>query len=116
STVSILSATFFLIPFLKTFASLLAIISLDGVLTAAILSMTYSRVIESAVDAERVGLALGLNNFLQKVIAFGSPALFILIGVTYGYGISWVFFGAAGIVCLLAYPLERLAAQESAPS
>ena len=116
STASILSATFFLIPFLKTFASLLAIISMDGVLTAAILSMTYSRVIESAAGTEKIGLALGLNNFLQKVIAFGSPALFILIGVNYGYGISWVFFGVAGLACLLAYPLERLATPGSATS
>ena len=114
STVSLLSATFFLIPLLKTFASLLVIVSLDGVLTAAILSMTYSRVIESAAGTEKIGLALGLNNFLQKVIAFGSPALFILIGVNYGYGISWVFFGVAGLACLLAYPLERLATPSSA--
>ena len=85
-------------------------------LTAAILSMTYSRVIESAAGTEKIGLALGLNNFLQKVIAFGSPALFILIGVNYGYGISWVFFGVAGLACLLAYPLERLATPGSATS
>ena len=114
STVSLLSATFFLIPLLKTFASLLVIVSLDGVLTAAILSMTYSRVIESAAGTEKIGLALGLNNFLQKVIAFGSPALFILIGVNYGYGISWIFFGVAGLACLLAYPLERLGTPSSA--
>jgi MFS family permease len=114
STVSLLSATFFLIPLLKTFVSLLVIVSLDGVLTAAILSMTYSRVIESAAGTEKIGLALGLNNFLQKVIAFGSPALFILIGVNYGYGISWIFFGVAGLACLLAYPLERLGTPSSA--
>ena len=114
STVSLLSATFFLIPLLKTFASLLVIVSLDGVLTAAILSMTYSRVIESAAGTEKIGLALGLNNFLQKVIAFGSPALFILIGVNYGYGISWIFFGVAGLACLLAYPLERPGTPSSA--
>ena len=114
STVSLLSATFFLIPLLKTFVSLLVIVSLDGVLTAAILSMTYSRVIESAAGTEKIGLALGLNNFLQKVIAFGSPALFILIGVNYGYGISWIFFGVAGLACLLAYPLERPGTPSSA--
>ncbi|MEM0157544.1 MAG: MFS transporter [Thermoplasmataceae archaeon] len=116
STVFILSVTFFLIPFLRTFTSLLAIVSLDGVLTAAILSMTYSRVIEGAASRNRVALALGFNNFLQKVIAFGSPALFIMIGVNYGYGISWDFFGVAGLVCLLAYPMERMIRQESEPS
>ncbi len=107
STVSVLSITFFMIPFLKTFSSLLVALSVDGILTAAILSMTYSRVIEGAASKQRVALALGFNNFLQKVIAFGSPALFIMIGVNYGYGISWDFFGVAGLVCLLAYPMER---------
>ena len=96
---------FFLMPFALSFWPALLIISIMGVLTSACLSITYSLVIES-VKGDDSSMYLGLNNFLQKVISFSTPALFIFIGITYSFQLSWDILGITGFILFLIFILK----------
>ena len=93
---------FFLMPFAFSFVSALVLISIMGILTSACLSITYSLVIES-VKGSDPSLYLGLNNFLQKIISFSTPALFIFIGTIYSFQLSWYILGITGFILFLIY-------------
>lgn len=97
---------FFLMPFALSFWPALVIISIMGVLTSTCLSITYSLVIESVKDADS-SMYLGLNNFLQKIISFSTPALFIFIGITYSFQLSWYILGITGFIMFLIFILKE---------
>ncbi len=96
---------FFLMPFAFSFVSALVLISIMGILTSACLSITYSLVIES-VKGSDPSLYLGLNNFLQKIISFSTPALFIFIGTIYSFQLSWYILGITGFILFLIYIVQ----------
>lgn len=106
SLVVLESALFLVMPLAISFLTSLILISLMGILTSACLSILYSLVMKSG-KREDSSMYLGLNNFIQKIVSFSTPALFIFLGTLYGFTFSWDILGIAGIAAFLIFAVNE---------
>lgn len=103
-TAIITSLLFISIPFAGNVYILTAIVWIIGALTVAVLTMLYYMVMSIDHDNRNRSFSLGFNNFMQKIIAVVSPALFVYIALNINYSYSWYILGISGLILVFLYP------------
>ena len=103
-TAIIASLLFISIPFAGNVYILTVIVWIIGALTVAVLTMLYYMVMSIDHDNRNRSFSLGFNNFMQKIIAVVSPALFVYIALNINYSYSWYILGISGLILVFLYP------------
>ena len=103
-TAIIASLLFISIPFAGNVYMLTVIVWIIGALTVAVLTMLYYMVMSIDHDNRNRSFSLGFNNFMQKIIAVVSPALFVYIALNINYSYSWYILGISGLILVFLYP------------
>ena len=98
------SLLFISIPFVSNIYILIATVWIIGILTVAMLTMVYYTVMSMERNNRTVSFSLGFNNFMQKIIAVVSPALFVYIALNINYAYSWYILGVSGLIMVFLYP------------
>ena len=103
-TAIVTSILFISIPVTGNLYILTGIIWIIGALTAALLTMIYYTVMSTDRNSRSMSFSLGFNNFMQKIIAVVSPALFVYIALNINYSYSWYILGMSGLILVFLYP------------
>ena len=104
STAVVTSLLFISIPLIGNLYILTGIIWIIGALTVAVLTMLYYIVLSIEENSRGTSFSLGFNNFMQKIIAVASPALFVYIALNINYSYSWYILGISGVIMVFLYP------------
>lgn len=104
STAIVTSLLFISIPLIGNLYILTGIIWIIGALTVAVLTMLYYIVLSIEKNNRGTSFSLGFNNFMQKIIAVASPALFVYIALNINYSYSWYILGISGMIMVFLYP------------
>ena len=98
------SLLFISIPFISNLYILIATVWIIGVFTVAVLTMVYYTIMSMERNNRIMSFSLGFNNFMQKIIAVVSPALFVYIALNINYAYSWYILGISGLIMVFLYP------------
>lgn len=90
-----------IIPLFSNFIILLAVMAALGIMTVAVLSILYEKVVNATKDKSMVSFNLSFINFIQNIFGSLSPFFFTVLVLFYGYGFSWFTIGFSGIVLIL---------------
>ena len=105
--VLLLALSYIVVSFIEGNLELFLVSITMGFLSNGILSILYLSVIRMSHDPNNTPLYLGVNNFIQKIIALGMPSLFAIISVYYSFRVSWITLAFIGIVPAIVLLLLR---------
>ncbi|WMT51035.1 MAG: MFS transporter [Ferroplasma sp.] len=103
-TAIVTSLLFISIPAVSNLYILTGVVWIIGALTVALLTMLYYTVMSIDRNSRSMSFSLGFNNFMQKIIAVASPALFVYIALNANYSYSWYILGISGLILVFLYP------------
>jgi len=106
-TMVLTSLMIILIPIFSNFIILFGIMAILGIMTVAVLSILYVKVVEITTDKTMVSFNLSFINFVQNVFGSLSPFFFTVLVFYYGYGFSWFTIGLSGLVLIPLLLLVR---------
>ena len=105
--VLMLALSYVIVSFIEGALELILISITMGFLSNGILSILYLSVIRMTYNSDKTPVYLGANNFIQKIIALGTPSLFAILSVLYSFRVSWMALALIGIVPSLSLLLIR---------
>ncbi|MFG1460368.1 MAG: MFS transporter [Thermoplasmataceae archaeon] len=105
--VLLLALSYIVVSFIEGDLELFLLSITMGFLSNGILSILYLSVIRMTHNSNTTPIYLGINNFIQKIIALGAPSLFAILSVLYSFRISWITLALIGIAPALVLLLTR---------